>query len=255
MPELFNLPTEETLQRIADAQEKLASRRVPIDFTGAPGSTYLLAGDTDAGFLGFVQSADFITGDALTSDLAITEGTSQNSDGAWIKYIWQGKICFTSLKTVRHSISWDAIHAAGAVYAAQDTQVVISGLTYIVRLFRGAADDPTDSYADNDRGSIGIENEWNAIILPLHERAKTQDWEYPEYAGDTEYWEVDLTDEDLRTHYDFGNGSRSWCQETNDVDGSERLYRGNHGASRLSASPSGYTGSLRGWRPVLELLG
>ena len=143
---------------------------------------------------------------------------------------------------------------------SQNAQVTIDGLEYRVRLFRGAADDPTDSYADSDKGSIGPDNEWNAIILPLHQRAKMQDWNYSAYAGTTEYWDVNLTDEDLRTHNSFGSGSYSWCQETRDTINadeptfSRRVNRGLLGASNLTASASSSVSSNNGWRPVLELL-
>ena len=143
---------------------------------------------------------------------------------------------------------------------SQNAIVTIGGLQYRVRLFRGAADDPTDSYADSDRGSIGPDNEWNGIILPIHQRAKMQDWNHPAYAGTTEYWDVNLTDEDLRTHHTFGTGNRSWCQETRDtIQGEEptfsrRVSRGLNGASLLLARTSSLVGSSFGFRPVLELL-
>ncbi len=138
----------------------------------------------------------------------------------------------------------------------QDTEVIIGGLTYKVRLMRGAADDPTDSYADSDRGSRGDENEWNGLILPLHERAKTGSWNYPAYAPESvPDWGVGLTDGDLITHHTEGNGSYSWCQEARDnADTFRRVFRGNLGASNLLAGLSWYPDSNRGFRPVLELL-
>ena len=286
MPNILNKPSEETHIRIAEAVEKLAQTKTKADPYDSPGSKYLLAGDRNAGFFGFVQASDLINGTTLASEVGITQGTAINTETPWIKYIWKHKVCFTPLKTLRHSISWDAIYAAGAVYGtgsaisegeqwmldnddnydpdtdrvSQNAIVTIGGLQYRVRLFRGAADDPTDSYADSDRGSIGADNEWNGIILPIHHRAKTQNWNYPAYAGATEYWNVDLTDEDLLTHNDFGSGSYSWCQETRDtIQGEEptfsrRVAYGALGASHLAAGPSSSVGSGHGFRPVLELL-
>ena len=138
----------------------------------------------------------------------------------------------------------------------QNAQVVINGLTYRVRLMKGGANDPLDSYSSGDRGSIGDANEWNKIILPLHERAKTQNWVFPAYAGNTEYWGADLTDRDMRTHYQFGNGSYHWCQETrDDTQTFRRVSRGYVGASDLIANVSWDTGGYVGWAPVLELIG
>ena len=352
----INIPTKEQFDEMNKHLSKIAYAKDVVDHSAAPGRKELEAGDTEAGFFGFVQASDFITGDQLALDIGLSAGTSQNSDTPWIKYIWKGKVCFTPLKTIRRSIDWDSIYNVGAVYgtndegtlppegrlgteltidgsdnsinttghflgdkssatdnydtvgAAGDTivlkgwsnganngefvissitdkkivvsggtlvtetgsrtkkmypkanavtqnkKVTIGGLEYKVRLFKGASNDPLDSYANSDRDSVGPENEWNAIILPLHERAKTQNWNYPQYAGTTENWGVNLTDEDLRTHYSFGNGSYTWCQEVrDDTQTYHRVGRGHSGASFLGANGSWITGSDSGFRPVLEL--
>ena len=356
MPEIFNLPTKEQFDKMNDHLSKIAYARDVVDHSVAPGKKELEIGDTNAGFFGFVKAVDLITGDNLALALGLSSGTSQNSDTPWIKYIWNGKVCFTPLKTIRHSVTWDAIYNAGAVYGSggkgtlppegrlgteltidaldnsinttghflgdktsatgyydtvgaigdiitlegwsdganngdftidsvtdtkiivtggvlvtevgsrtkklypkanvvtQNAKVTIGGLEYTVRLFKGAANDPQNSYADADRGSIGDDNEWNGIMLPLHERAKTQEWNYPAYAGTTPYWGVNLTDEDLRTHYTFGSGSYTWCQEVRDDNETfRRVFRGYTGASNLLANYSWSVGSGYGFRPVLEL--
>ena len=347
----FGLPSEITLERIATATETLAEKSRVYDFTNAPGPKILQKGDRDAGFFGFVSSADLITGDALAADLGLTAGVSMYSDGPWIKYIFQGQIKFTPLKGFRHSISHNAIYNVGAVYGTEDegtlppngrlgtqlsilasdnsinttgdflnasaviaavgetvkltgwdnganngdftvdsitsTKIVLSGGTlidesltkggkvyntadmvtqnakttvdgveYRVELMQGASNDPLDSYANSDRDSVGADNEWNAIILPLHERAKLQDWVYPAYAGTTEYWGTDLTDEDLRTHNKFGVGSYTWCQEVrDDSDTFRRVSRGYIGASYSGAYYSWYAASRFVFRPVLSVIG
>lgn len=140
----------------------------------------------------------------------------------------------------------------------QNTIVTIGGKQYRVRLLKGAGEDPVDSYADSDRGAVGPDNEWNDLILPLHERAKLGNWNYSEYAknkdgGPIEDWEIGLTDENLRTHYDFGTGSRSWCQETrDDSETYRRVFRGSTGASSLHAYGSRDAGSFYSWHPILE---
>jgi hypothetical protein len=346
----------ENMDRMTEALEKQVAINEVVDRSGSPGNNKLLAGSKNAGFLGFVPSAEFISGTALASALGISAGTSANADTPWIKYIWKGKVCFTPLKPIRHSITWDAIYAAGAVYATGDegtlppmgrmgtglsidatdnsintttqhflgdksegmdyadtvgevgdtlvlkgwsnadnnksvaiesitnTKIVVSGatlkteagnrlsrlykstnavtqnktvtigdLTYAVRLFRGASNDPTNSYADADRDAIGPDNEWNAIILPLHEHAKLQNWNYSAYAGVTEDWGVYLTDKDLVTHYNHGSGSYTWCQDVRDTTSWRRVYRGLYGASVLGSDSSWDVVSYGGFRPVLEL--
>lgn len=142
----------------------------------------------------------------------------------------------------------------------QNKLVAIGGKQYRVRLMKGAGDMPTDSYADADRGAAGPNNEWNRLILPLHEKAKLGNWIYPAYAVDpagvkiTSDWGIGLTDENLITHYDFGAGSYTWCQEPPDTANWRRVIRGYVGASYLSNFYSWSTYSYFCWRPVLESL-
>ncbi len=110
---------------------------------------------------------------------------------------------------------------------------------YQVRLFKGFDEDPMNSFADADRGAVGAGSEWNKIVLPLHEKAKLQNWSYPEYAGTTEYWETDLSDNDMILHNQFGLGSYRWTQEVRDDDQTfRRGYRGGGGASSAYANTS-----------------
>jgi len=121
-----------------------------------------------------------------------------------------------------------------------------------VRLMRGAADDPINSFSDSDRGSRGPENEWNALMLPIHERAVSSSWLYPEYAPTSvANWGINFSDGDLITHRDFGNGSYRWMQETRDDDVSRRVSRGYDGVSTLYAGDSASTYSTRGFGPAL----
>jgi hypothetical protein len=113
---ILNRPSEETHIRIADALEKMAVGLIEADSSGSPGGKYLVEGDREAGFFGFVPSSDFFTGTELATACGITSGTAQNSDVSWIKYMYNGQVCFTPLRTYRHSITWDAIYNAGCVY-------------------------------------------------------------------------------------------------------------------------------------------
>ena len=116
----LGIPSEETLIRIAEATEKIADTRVIADFSNSPGSKYLIAGNRENGFFGIVQSSEFITGDALATSLALTAGTSINSDTPWLKLVRDGKIIFHPLLPLRHSITHDDIYDVGAVYGTGD---------------------------------------------------------------------------------------------------------------------------------------
>lgn len=352
---ILNIPSEETFIRVAEALEGIANNHPVVDFSNLPGSKRLIAGDKNAGFLGFVEAEEFITGADLCTSIGLSQGSIINSTTPWIKYMWKGKICFRAVKSIMRSVTWDAIYNAGAVYGTddegllpptgrlgtnlfidgadnsinttnqrflgdktfdtdyadtvarvgdtivlkgwsngdnngeftvdtitnnkiivsggtltteeggnasriyekskavtQDAKVDINGIEGKVRLMRGAANDPTDSYGDADRGSIGEENEYNAIILPLHEHAKLQNWNYPQYAGMTEDWGIYLTDKDLVLHHVYGTGNRPWMQETSDITSWRRVIRGNSGASYLFASSSWLVYTGYGFSPVLE---
>lgn len=223
------------------------------DTTGSPGSKNLIAGTMQEGFFGEVTSAELISGDDLALECGISEGTSQNSTGGWLKFAWEGNVQFVAKKPFRHSISWNAINTAKCVHGnAGDKTVVIGGKTYKVRLFKGALTDPS-RYDLPDRGAMG--SEWNRLMLPIHIQAKDKSWAYPAYVeSDIPYWGIDFTDEDLLTHNSFGNGSYSWCQEVSNDNPSGRVYRGHGGVSYSGRSASSSASAYNGWRPVLELV-
>jgi hypothetical protein len=288
----IKLPSADQFDEIIK-QMKIANKdKGQDDYSSAPGGKSIIAGDANAGFYGFVQPHEFgqigsneFNGVNLASAVGISQGTAQFSETPWMKFSWRGKILFVPLKAIRYSVSWDHIYQAGAVYGtggtisdgeqfmldndpnygegarvSQNSRVTIDGLEYIVRLMRGAGNDPTDSYSNSDRGSNGADNEWNNLILPLHANAPSS-FNYNQYADvPRPDWGFGLTDEILQTHNRYGTGTYSWMQETRDtIEGSEdglirRVFRGHYGASFLSASHSYTTSTNRGWRPVLELL-
>jgi len=217
------------------------------DIWGTPGSAKLIAGDGEEGFFGEVSASELITGDALASECGISQGTSQHSTAGWLKFALDGKILFVAKKPIRHTISWDTINTADCVYGNKTIQ--IGGLTYKVRLMKGALTDPA-LYNASDKGAIG--SEWNRLMLPIHVNAPSN-WAYPANVDSpTKDWGIDYTDEDLHTHSVYGNGHCSWCQETDNTASYFHIYRGSSGVSS-SASDMFYPPGLDfGWRPVLE---
>lgn len=367
MTEYLNIPTEQTQNRMAIALETLAkiSPGDIDDYTGSPGGKVILRGDRTYGFLGFVQPKEMgellanpegkqeFNGPNLALAVGLAQGTSFNNDTPWMKFISNGEIMFVPVKPIRHTLSWNSIYNAGAVYGdntigvnppngragnklsvnggsssfvietdgvdrgflmagaqiaavgdtivtrgfknegnngefvvteitdtsikvnqtlftepggrnsasiykkgdevRQDAEVTVGKHKYKVRLLKGAAQDPLDSYSDSDRDMVGPASEWNGLILPLHEQAKLGDWAYKAYAGDVEDWGMGLTDKDLGTHHTFGPGSYSWMQETSDTASFVRVYRGGFGASPGLVGDSWVVGSGRSWRPALLL--
>ena len=230
--------------------------------------------------------------------LNITEGTAQYEDENWLKFAWKGKVLFYPKKSIRYHISWDHIYIKGCVYGTGDeiseaeqfmldnaerddgtiykdwleseegvsripqtAQVEIGGKTFKVRLMRGINTDPGVGGFSRDE-PVGIESEWNRLILPLYFQVKDYDWrrtidgddDHSDYCNTiTPDWGVYYDDEDLMTHRDLGNGSYVWCQEFNDPsdDSTRRVVRGIAGAARLFVNSSWISNTLFGLRPVL----
>lgn len=233
---------------------------------------------------------NLMNGDNLALAIGLSTGTSLSSNVPWMKFSWKGKTIFTPMRPLRVRTSWDDIYQAGAVYGTGDTlsdgeswmldndiyyngierkvervpqtaTVLINNRNYIVRLIKGASTDPADRYSDNHEGIIGPNNEWNNLILPLHENAPSN------FKGNntfvkipTENWEVNITDEDLLTSHNFGQGSYVMCQETSSTSGGgeddyigRKINRGYYEASDLHALLPESNMSSIGWRPVLEI--
>ena len=183
----------------------------------------------------------------------ISQGTSQNSTVGWLKFAGKENI-ICSKKTFRHSISWDHINSANAFYGSKS--FVIVGLSYKIRLLKGANKDPAGAHD----GAICHGSEWNRLMLPIHREAINKNWAYPDNVeSDIPVWAHNLgtgtqgryTDEDLLTHYDHGSGSYSWCQEVAER-AANRVGRGRYGVSDSRSVSSSSTTSYRGWRPCLE---
>jgi len=90
-------------------------------------------------------------------------------------------------------------------------------------------------------------------MLPIHEKAVANNWNYPAYVPTVNSWDINFSDGDLLAHNKFGNGSYQWCQESSDIDLAQRVLRGYGGVSGLYANNSATVHIIRGWRPRLKL--
>lgn len=217
------------------------------DKTDSPGPKMLVGGTMQAGFFGVVPASELFTGSEIASAVGITEGTAQFDDVGWLKIASEGKVIFKSQKAYRHSISWDHINSKEAVDGTK--KVTKGGVTYAVRLIRGGNGN-TNSAINGPKDS-----EWNKVMLPIHERAKDQSWNYKDYVDiPTEDWGVGFTDANLHTHNSHGNGTYQWCQDVYHNSAYNRVCRGNAGASSQTRGASSNTHSNRGWSPILEVI-
>lgn len=193
----------------------------PDDYWGTPGSGYLVAGDMNEGYFGFVSASQLISGNSLAQAIGLSSGISQFSDAGWLKWVKNNKIIFVAKKTLRHSISWNQIDAVGAVYG--DTRVKIGKFSFKVRLLTG--------------GQYPGGGEWNDLMYGVH-KDRSPNWD-------------NFNDADLQVG--SGNGHRTWCQDTYAT--SMRTVRGGGSITGFTGSTPENTGSDYGWRPCLELEG
>ncbi len=232
------------------------------DLSGSPGAKKLISGTMEEGFFGEVPASELITGDALASQVGISQGTSQHSTAGWLKFAYKGEIQFIAKKPIRHSISWDAINAAKCVYGdSGDKRVTIDGLTYKVTLMR--ASEPSNNpktVASASSGVVNHHSEWNRLMCQIHEEAINGSWGYPDnIESDIGILEHSLGSGSQGMYSDAdliiasGDGRISWCQEMS-TSTSHRLQRGSDGVSHSNRNPSSYAYSNCGWRPVLKLV-
>jgi hypothetical protein len=218
-----------------------------------PGPTELIAGDLTTGFYGEVGPEEFITYGALSTLVGLSAGTLQHdAESLWLKFSLDGSPLYVMKKPARHTVSWDQLHAAGLVFGTNTVE--IDGLTYQVRLLRGAASDPTTDATGWDLPT-SHGSEWNRLLYPIHSGVHT-DTSNPSVHTDptaapfgawAQYSDSDLV---LRG---TDNGRANWCQETT-ATSTQRVSRGS-GVTSLSRSTSSGTASLFGWRAALVFVG
>jgi hypothetical protein len=233
------------------------------DIWGTPGSAKLIAGDGEAGFFGEVPASELITGDALASQVGISQGTSQHSTAGWLKFVYKGEILFVAKRPIRHSVNRSSIISAKCVYGdSGDKTVVIGGKTYKVTLMRGTNDkfDPKQIISEyNSESNHG--SEWNRLMCQIHEQALNKSWDYPNnIESDIGILEHSLGNGSQGMYNDAdlgvksGNGRYSWCQESV-AYAFHYLGRGADGVSSSNVIPAPHTaGAEYGWRPVLRLV-
>ena len=229
-----------------------------------PGPSELIAGDMTAGFFGEVPTSELITGDDLATTLGITQGTAQFGNEPWLKFALDDNIIYVAKKPYRHSISWEHIYQAGAVYGThdngynpsggnriQDANISVDGYSLDVTLLRGANTDPTGSDGYGWDVDFTHSSEWNRLMYPIHSGIHTNRSNPSTPSVPYAQWAT-YSDEDLLVDNSFGNGSYSWVQET-PATSTQRLDRGYTGVTNVNRTTATNTRTFYGWRPCLRL--
>lgn len=196
------------------------------------------------------------TGTSLAQTLGIGNATPEvliNNDSGWLKFAHNGKIKYIAKKPFMHTVSWNDIAKAEAVYG--NRTVRIGSRLFRVSLLSGAEADPsswiTTSTASDNKGAG---SEWNELIYRVHADVPT--------SGTTTYhggaqigsnWH-NFNDADMTMTSASGNGSYTWCRETVASITATRVLRGFGSLSSFSGVTSSGAGTNFGWRPCLTLI-
>lgn len=194
------------------------------------------------------------TGTSLAQTLGIGNVTPEvliNNDSGWLKFVHQGKIKYVAKKPFMHTVSWDDIAKAEAVYG--NRTVRIGSRLFRVSLLSGAEADPsswTTSRTATDNKGAG--SEWNELIYRVHTDVPT-DGTTTSHGGKQEgsnWWNFSNTDIVVGT----GGGRYTWCKETLGYNTASRVLRGLVSLSDFNNTTSSYTSTGGGWRPCLTLI-
>ena len=196
------------------------------------------------------------TGTSLAQTLGIGNTTPEvliNNDSGWLKFVHQGKIKYIAKKPFMHTVSWNDIAKAEAVYG--NRTVRIGSRLYRVSLLSGAEADPsswtTPSTATDNKGAG---SEWNELVYRVHNIVPT-DGTATNHGGKqvgSNWW--NFTDADMVMTSGAGNGSYTWCKETLSFNTANRVHRGGGSLPDFNGTTSSGTYPVSGWRPCLTLI-
>lgn len=227
-----------------DFNKNIYYRNIIRETISGPGPKQLIAGDMNAGFYGDVSSGDLIDGNSLAQEINFTAGTSKDAYIGWLKCSIDNKTIYIAKRTLRSDIAWGDMYSSNIVYGPEETnenitEITIDGKVYVVRLMKGANEDPTTlSPNDNwDDPSEANQSEWKKLMQPLEQNSQ-----WGAYPSDS-------------LGFTNSTGNQTWCQETTSSNSNYHVLRGVNNSLDLYTRDDENNLSLRGWRPVLELIG
>lgn len=189
-------------------------------------------------FLGTVSGNDFITAEALTTEIELSAGTSLETIGDWLHYATETKEFLVAKKPFRYNMTYSELATANAIDGSR--LVNINGKQYKLRLLTGGTPVP----ASSDGG------EWNEFIYPI---CAVRPAGSPVWA--------DYTTADIGLNVTIGG--RSLMSDSVTTGEEYTLVRGSgstgtgqtsHLTYYFASYPKTFRADRIGWRPVLELV-
>lgn len=194
------------------------------------------------------------TGTSLAQTLGIGSATPEvliNNDSGWLKFVHNGKIKYIAKKPFMHTVSWNDIAKAEAVYG--NRTVRIGSRLFRVSLLSGAEADPsswtTSSTASDNKG---VGSEWNELVYRVHNDVPTDGAATNQGGKQVGLNWRNFTNADIVVG--SGNGRVTWCKETLAFNTANRVFRGLDSLSRFGNAASSATDPNYGWRPCLTLI-
>lgn len=196
------------------------------------------------------------TGTSLAQTLGIGNTAPEvliNNNSGWLKFVHNGKIKYIAKKPFMHTVSWNDIAKAEAVYG--NRTVRIGSRLFRVSLLSGAEADPSSwALASTASDNKGAGSEWNELVYRVNVGVPT-DGAATNQGGKQvglNWW--NFTDADMVMTAANGNGSYTWCKETLAFDTAFRVIRGVDSLSYFIYSTSYTASTSHGWRPCLTLI-
>ena len=196
------------------------------------------------------------TGTSLAQTLGIGNTAPEvliNNDSGWLKFVHNGQIKYIAKKPFMHTVSWNDIAKAEAVYG--NRTVRIGSRLFRVSLLTGAEADPTTwTSSSTATDNKGAGSEWNTLVYRVHVDVPTSG--ATTYHGGAQvgsnWW--NFSNADMVMTSVSGNGSYSWCRETRASNTAARVLRGFGSLSYFNVNTSSATSTDYGWRPCLTLI-
>ncbi|QPI18095.1 hypothetical protein POP15_047 [Pectobacterium phage POP15] len=196
----------------------------------------LMADHTKEGYIGQVDSADFISYADLSQLVGYSEG-NLNTDVGWLSFMVDGKLVRVAKGAVRYYVTHAAMSALGLV---DGKDVVIDGQLWTVRLING-----TDGTPFSSEANVKIANsEWNKLFYPIVSSPTGTSPEGIVYGSQAKLSPASIG------MAGSGQGRATICRELS--SGGLIVNRGFTSVTLIAIrSDAGSVDNGRGWRPIL----
>lgn len=146
----------------------------------APGPSKLRGGDWNCGYFGVPTTSEMgiitgtgtsadgqpITATTLATAFNVTEGTMQNNDIVWHKFVFKGEIIYITQKPIRGYLLFTTLAEANLIYG--EKLLLTNEAKFKISLLKGANDDVTEVKIDESENATAVvegeNSEWDMLL-------------------------------------------------------------------------------------------